>query len=604
MRWPAEPGPVAATADGAGRAPRKPGVTTAAAGSGDDPASAAIAAGPASAGPAGAAGQTADLREATNPLPHGKTIKAAPRPPISAGRHERPPLAGTLVAAALAVLILGTLAVVALAAGGLSALGPWDLRALWFTIWQAALSATLSAALGVPVARALARRRFPGRQALILLLGAPFLLPVIVAVMGLIAVFGRSGWLNEALALLGLPRQSVYGWHGVVLAHVFFNLPLATRLILQGWQAIPTERFRLAEALGFTPSDIARHLERPMLREVLPGIWLAVFLVCLTSFAVALTLGGGPRATTVELAIYQAFRVDLDMGRAATLALVQVALSLAAMALAARAAVPAGFGAGLDRPRDLSGLAPGLALRVGDGLAMALAAAFLLLPMLAVVLSGLPRLAALDPATWAAVLRSLWMALASSLLMLAMGLALALATAGRRRGRGLIEAAGMLPIVASPLVLGTGLFLIFRGRVAPEDLALPVTVAVNAIMALPFGLRALIPAARAVEADYGRLGASLDLRGVARLRLLVLPRMAPALGFAGGLAAALAMGDLGVIALFASERTATLPLRLYQLMNSYRMADAAAASVLLMGLGFALFWAFDTAGRRIGRAAP
>src|SRR5690606_11585441 len=202
-----------------------------------------------------------DLREATNPLAHGKATKAAPRPPISAGRRERPPLAGTLVAAALAVLILGTLAVVALAAGGLSALGPWDLRALWFTIWQAALSATLSAALGVPVARALARRRFPGRQALILLLGAPFLLPVIVAVMGLIAVFGRSGWLNEALALLGLPRQSVYGWHGVVLAHVFFNLPLATRLILQGWQAIPTERFRLAEALGLAPRDIARHLE-------------------------------------------------------------------------------------------------------------------------------------------------------------------------------------------------------------------------------------------------------------------------------------------------------------------------------------------------------
>lgn len=519
-----------------------------------------------------------------------------------AGSGNRPPLAGTLVAVALAALILGTLAVVALAAGGLSALGPWDGRALWFTIWQAALSATLSAALAVPVARALARRRFPARQALIVLLGAPFLLPVIVAVMGLIAVFGRSGWLNEALALLGLPRQSVYGWHGVVLAHVFFNLPLATRLILQGWQAIPTERFRLAEALGFAPRDTARHLERPMLREVLPGIWLAVFLVCLTSFAVALTLGGGPRATTVELAIYQAFRVDLDMGRAATLALVQVGLSLAAMALAAFMAVPAGFGAGLDRPRDLGGLAPGLGARLADGLAIALAAAFLILPMLAVILSGLPRLASLDPATWAATGRSLSMALASSLLMLAMGLALALATTGSRRGRALIEAAGMLPIVASPLVLGTGLFLIFRGRVAPEALALPVTVVVNAIMALPFGLRALIPAARAVEADYGRLGASLDLRGPARLRLLVLPRMAPALGFAGGLAAALALGDLGVITLFASERTATLPLRLYQLMNSYRMADAAAASVLLMGLGFALFWAFDAGGRRLGRA--
>ena len=514
--------------------------------------------------------------------------------PVPEGSRHWP---GLLVAAGLAVLILGTLAVVAVEAGGFSGLGPWDWRALWFTIWQAALSATVSGLLAVPVARALARRRFRGRGLLVVLLGAPFLLPVIVAVMGLIAVFGRAGWLNAGLGLLGLPAQSVYGWHGVVLAHVFFNLPLATRLILQGWQAIPAERFRLAEALGFSPRDTARHLEAPMLREVLPGIWLAVFLVCLTSFAVALTLGGGPRATTVELAIYQAFRFDMDMGRAATLALVQVALSLAAMALAARVAAPAGFGAGLDRAQGPA--PPGGWAGLRDAAVIALAAAFLILPMLAVILSGLPRIAALDAATWAATGRSLVMALASSALMLGMGLALALAATGRARL--LVEGAGMLPIIASPLVLGTGLFLIFRGRVAPEALALPVTVAVNAIMALPFGLRALIPAARAIEVDYGRLSASLDLRGWARLRLLVLPRMAPALGFAGGLAAALALGDLGVIALFASERTATLPLRLYQLMGSYRMADAAAASVLLMGLGFALFWAFDACGRALGR---
>ncbi len=68
-------------------------------------------------------------------------------------------------------------------AGGIS-LSPADWAALRFTLVQAALSAGLSVALAVPVARALARRSFPGRRALITLMGAPFLLPVIVAVMG------------------------------------------------------------------------------------------------------------------------------------------------------------------------------------------------------------------------------------------------------------------------------------------------------------------------------------------------------------------------------------------------------------------------------------
>lgn len=508
----------------------------------------------------------------------------------------RPGLGGAVTAVLLAGLILGTLVAVAAYSGGLSGLGPWDWRAVWFTLWQAVLSATLSAGLAIPVARALARRAFPGRAVLVTLLGAPFILPVIVAIMGLVSVFGRNGLLNDGFRALGLPEISIYGWQGVILAHVFFNLPLSVRLILQGWQSIPSERFRLAESLGFTPGDIARHLERPMLRAVLPGVWLAVFLVCLTSFTVALALGGGPKATTVELAIYQAFKFDFDMGRAATLGLVQVVLCLAAMALASRVTIPSAFGAGMDSAASLNG--PGGWHRWSDGLIIALAAAFLLWPMLTVTLHGLPRIPALEAPVWDAAARSVVMAVISALLTLTLGLTLALAIARSAAGwpSRLIETAGMLPIIASPLVLGTGLFLILRHWVTPGQLALPVTVAINAIMALPFALRALIPAARVLQDDYGRLAASLDLRGWARLRYLTLPRLARPLGFAGGLAAALAMGDLGVITLFASDQP-TLPLKLYQLMNSYRIADASACAVLLMAISFGLFWVFDKGGR-------
>lgn len=499
---------------------------------------------------------------------------------------------GVLIATALAALILGTLAAVAWQARGLSGLGIWDWRAVRFTVWQAVLSAALSAIMAISVARALARRRFPGKAALVTLLGAPFILPVIVAIMGLISVFGRNGAINDGLRLLGLPEISIYGWQGVILAHVFFNLPLSVRLILQGWQAIPAERFRLAESLDFTPADIARHLERPMLRSVLPGVWLAVFLVCLTSFTVALALGGGPSATTVELAIYQAFRFDFDLGRAAMLGLVQIGLSLAAMTLARWITIPAAFGTGLREAQGPKG--PKGWRRGTDALAILLASLFLLWPILSVTASGLPRIPLLPADVWTAAARSAVMATSSALLALLLCLTLALAIA---RGKApWIEMAGMLPIVASPLVLGTGLFILLRGWFSTDAMALPVTVAINAIMALPFGLRALIPAAQALRNDYGRLADSLELQGLARLRYLTLPRLARPLGFAGGLAAALAMGDLGVITLFATDQP-TLPLKLYQLMNSYRMADASACAVLLMVISFALFWLFDRGGR-------
>lgn len=480
-------------------------------------------------------------------------------------------------------LTLGTLAAVAWRADFTRGLNSADWAAIKFTVSQALVSATLSCLLAIPVARALARRRFWGRSVLVTLLGAPFLLPVIVAVLGLLAVFGRNGVLNSGLAAVGLPEVSIYGFHGVVLAHVFFNLPLVTRLILQGWLSIPAERFRLAASLN---APIGRLLERPMLWSVLPSAFLVVFLICLTSFAVALTLGGGPRATTVELAIYQALRFDFDLGRAAMLAIIQFSLCLCAGVLAWRFTAVDAMGGGLDRNVDRWG-----GSRVLDGIVIVLAAAFLLLPMLMICVRGLPGLVALPADIWQAALRSVGVAIMSAGLCTVMTLALAL------RGGWVVSLVGVLPLAASSLVVGTGLFLIVFPFANPATLALPVTAIVNAVLALPFALRSIAPAVDKITADYARLGAILDMSVRVWVLRVVLPRLRRPLGFAAGLAAALSMGDLGVIALFAGDAQETLPLAMYRLMGAYRMEAAAGAALLLLVLSFAIFWICDQGGR-------
>lgn len=502
---------------------------------------------------------------------------------------------GGIAAALCLALLAGPLLAVALRAGDSAGLGPGDWAAIRFTVTQAALSAVLSVALAVPAARALMRRRFPGRGLAITLLGAPFLLPTLVAVMGLLAVFGRNGLVSQGLALLGLPPLQIYGFHGVVLGHVFFNLPLVTRLLLQGWQGIPAERLRLSESLGFGPREMFRHLELPMLVRVVPGALLVVFLICTTSFAVALILGGGPRATTVELAIYQAFRFDFDLGRAAALGLVQVAICLGAGALAFGAIRGRELGTGLDRP-PLAWPGDGLGARMRDALAIILAALFLLLPLLAVALKGLPAVAGMPATVWQAALRSLVLALTSAGLAVALALPIALLVARLRRP-GLVEGLAFLTIAVSSLVIGTGMFVLIRPWGDPVALALPVTGLVNALVALPFLLRALVPAAMAAEAAQGRLADALGMSGVARLRHAILPRLARPLGFGTGLAAAFSMGDLGVITLFSSPGQGTLPLEMYRLMGAYRTDDAQGAAVLLMALTLALFWLFDRGGR-------
>ena len=77
----------------------------------------------------------------------------------------------------------------------------------------------------------------------------------------------------------------------------------------------------------------------------------------------------------------------------------------------------------------------------------------------------------------------------------------------------------------------------------------------------------------------------------------MLPRIRRPLGFGAGLAAALSMGDLGVITLFAGEAQQTLPLAMYRLMGAYRMEAAAGAALVLLALSLAAFWICDQGGR-------
>ena len=139
------------------------------------------------------------------------TNQAAPR---------RAPVTAASITA-LIVLLFVAAALAALASFGASGWPSLGERALWsavrFTSLQASLSTLLSVVLAIPIARALARRSsFPGRSAIIGLLSIPLALPALVAVLGLVAVYGRTGWLAQLAAALGhTDPPNIYGLTGI-----------------------------------------------------------------------------------------------------------------------------------------------------------------------------------------------------------------------------------------------------------------------------------------------------------------------------------------------------------------------------------------------------
>ena len=121
---------------------------------------------------------------------------------------------------------------------------------------------------------------------------------------------------------------------GILLVHQFFALPLATRLLLNTLEHIPGEQRQLAAQLGVRGWPFFRHVEWPWLRRQLPPTAALVYMLCFTSFSTILILGGGPKATTIELAIYQALTFTYQPDRAALLALVQITCCLSLVLIA------------------------------------------------------------------------------------------------------------------------------------------------------------------------------------------------------------------------------------------------------------------------------
>ena len=507
------------------------------------------------------------------------------------------PHPGSVVAFAIVGLVAGGFIALATFDGGtppLLSIGPYLGRVLAFSVIQATLSTVLSLVLGIALALALARRRFPGRDIVLATLGTTMVMPTIVAVFAVFAVYGRSGWLAGTLTLLGHEGDfSIFGYPGILIAHVFLNAPFVARIALDGLNQVPAEHWRLATAFGFTPIQVFRHLDWPVLRAELPGIAGLIFLMCFKSFAIVLALGGGPSRSTLEVAIYEALKIDLDFGRVAWLALIQLAICLSMTGLLhwafTRPPVGHTIRSFAHRP-DVKDRR----LKMIDALVLLIGALFIG-PLALSVLTGLRNM--LD-----VVGADLLEAFATSLAIAALAaviaclLAIALASAARRRriamrSPRIAALYDFLPdtlLAVPPFALTAGLFLLIQRFGDPSSAGLVLLPLINGLAAVPFAYRYVAPRLLTVEERYGRVAASLGITGWAKLTIMDWPALKRPLAAGFALAMALSFGDFGIIALFGGTELTTLPYLLYERLGAYRLDEASAIGLFIVLVAFVL----------------
>lgn len=505
-------------------------------------------------------------------------------------------IAGAGIALAIALLV----ALVLLAILGTAAAEPASRKSsvdLWhlvsMTSIQAGLTTILSLLVGIALAWALNRLRFPGRDLIVGLFASAIVTPGLIVAFGLLAVWGRAGWINQAaLALTGHPFEvPLFGLGGILAAHVILDGAFAARILLARLDAIPEKRLKTGQSLGLGAWQRFAVIDWPMLRTTLPGLAAIIFLLAFTSFPIVLLLGGGPANQTLEVAIYAAVRLSFDLRGAVTLAIVQIAIcSAIILAASAFAPIPASTGGSTPpRWRD-SGTT-----RIAQWAVLLFGIGGFALPLVAILIDGIgPGIVDVTSRAsfWKALGTSLALGSGSALLtlLLALGIGMGRAASGSPLVRIGIGAPAYAYLAVPAVVLSLGAFLLVRNAgMLPETAAPVVVLLANALLSLPFALATLAPPLDAIAERRGRLIRSLGLTGWQQFRAVEWPLIGREAGVVLALAFCFSLGDLGVIALFGTEDFSTLPLLMYRALGAYRSNDAATIAALMLLITIAAF---------------
>ena len=483
------------------------------------------------------------------------------------------------------------------------------LKAIWFTIWQAAVSTAIALVVGIPGAYVLYRKKFFGQRTIRALITVPLVLPTIV------------------VAIMFSPFREIPAIPLIILAHVFINYSLIVRIIGGVWVSMDNE---IEEAAALAGAGRFRTLLSISLPQLKPAIFSATaltFLFCSSSYGIILILGGG-LVQSVETQIASAALQFLDLQKAAALALLQTLITVIAFSISESISrTPVGL-----ELVDESTRKPKLDIRdwpatlttaimviglIAWPMFTLLAKAFTYGGVLSlqnfINLSGRGERELLNISVFTASSNTLRNVVISTAIAIVLGslIAYLLSRTMPTRASSItnrsLDAVFLIPTGISSVVLGFGYLITFGSGVFPLRESWLVVPVVQSLMALPLVIRLLYPALVSIGSDHREAAALAGANsrqtwwhiesGIIRNVILT------AIGFS----VIAGIGEFGAASLLAYGNQATLPTVLYALISrpgeqNFGMAMAVCAILVL--LTFALVFSVSSQKpRRQHRAA-
>lgn len=212
-------------------------------------------------------------------------------------------------------------------------LGPEEWQAVALSLRVSLVATAVSLPVGIFVAHALARWRFPGHALLNGLVHLPLILPPVVTGYLLLLTFGAQGPMGRLLAEFGM--SVAFRWTGAALAAGIMAFPLMVRAIRLSIEAVDPKLEQAAATLGASRVLVFATVTLPL---ILPGILagaVLAFAKAMGEFGATITFVSNiPGQTqTLPSAVYAFLQVPGAEESAMRLVMVSVAIAMTALVL-------------------------------------------------------------------------------------------------------------------------------------------------------------------------------------------------------------------------------------------------------------------------------
>ncbi len=454
---------------------------------------------------------------------------------------------------------------------------------------QALLSVGLSLLIGIPIARVLFTYRFLGRGFILALVTVPFVLPTVVVALGFRALFGDA-----------IPNGLIL----VVLAHAYINIAVVVRLVGAQWSTLDPRMEVTAATLGANPFRVFTSITLPALRNSIVLAACVVFIFSFSSLGIVVVLGDGSSTRTLEQVLLRSTSVLLDFPAALAAAILQLIVVSLVFFISARIS--------RNEPRARVVLERE---RIGGRKTMFIVAVTCLVatvlvvsPIASILWSSVSSSGGVTLQWWsdlastqntrigspiAALSRSIGLALTTGVIAAILGGAIAIAVMSKK---GFVVTLALIPLGVSAVTLGLGILLAFsRGSfdLRGTGTLIPIT---HALIAVPIVVAVATPSLRNVDPRRYFLALSL---GAAPLRAWWTAFGTVFSGVmlaAGGLAAAVSLGEFGAATLLSRTDSPTVPVQIARLLSKpgeSAFATAAVLSVILIIITMSLLLIVD-----------